>query len=156
MLDMAHSRYTIHIHPLAPAKTEVGADCNGCGVCCLFAPCPLGMLLSRRRSGACAVLRWDDALSHYRCGAIVSSQEVLTQAMPPVLRGMAPVLAPLLGRVALRWIAAGTGCDSDLEVEPASPHVQSAGGADTASPTMPASDLHALNSDRIVVRHPQI
>ena len=139
---MPHSNKTIHIHPMAPTKVAVGAVCNGCGVCCLFAPCPLGMLLSRRRSGACEALRWDDALSRYHCGAVVAAQEVLAQAMPRALQGLAPVLAPLLRRVGLRWIAAGTGCDSDLEVGPPNPASQHAGNSDTTSLTMPGSDLH--------------
>ena len=152
---MAHSQTTIHIHPLAPAKVEVGVACNGCGVCCLFAPCPLGILLSRRRSGACAALRWDDASVRYRCGAIVAPQEVLTQAMPRGLQGLVPLLAPALRRLGLRWIAAGIGCDSDLEVGPSiSLHGQSSVDADTASTTMATSDLYTPNSSRTEVRHP--
>nr|WP_315431398.1 hypothetical protein [uncultured Albidiferax sp.] len=100
----------LHIHPAAPAKPAVGAPCNGCGVCCLSAPCPLGMLLSRRRTGACAALRWDGQRSRYLCGAISQSENVLG----PRWRWM----APLLGRWARRWIAAGVGCDSSLQVEP--------------------------------------
>ncbi|MES2581991.1 MAG: hypothetical protein V4627_04690 [Pseudomonadota bacterium] len=114
MADTEHT--TIHIHPLAPAKVAVGAPCNGCGVCCLFAPCPLGMVLSGRRSGACDALRWDAALVQYRCGAIVAPHDVLAHALPRGLRWLGPALAPLLRRVGLRWIAAGTGCDSSLEV----------------------------------------
>jgi hypothetical protein len=114
---MAHREHTttIHIQPLAPAKVAVGAPCNGCGVCCLYAPCPLGMVLSRRRTGACGALRWDDGLAQYRCGAMTAPEHVLRQSLPRGLRGMAHVLAPLLRRVGLRWIAAGTGCDSSLE-----------------------------------------
>lgn len=151
---MAHTEKTIRIHPLAPAKVVVGAACNGCGVCCLFAPCPLGMLLSRRRTGACEVLRWDTALAQYRCGAITVPQEVLTQSLPRGLRGLAPVLAPVLRRVGLRWIAAGIGCDSDLEVEQPSPDMLDAGACDTASTTMPSPDL-PNPSHRIVAHHSQ-
>jgi hypothetical protein len=49
----------IKIHPDAPPKPAVGAPCNGCGVCCLAEPCPLGVILSRRLKGACVALRWD-------------------------------------------------------------------------------------------------
>lgn len=110
-----HTPITIHIHPLAPAKVALGAACNGCGVCCLFAPCPLGMVLSRRRTGACAALQWDATRTQYRCGAITAPQAVLQASLPRGLRGLAPVLAPALRRLGLRWIAAGTGCDSSLE-----------------------------------------
>jgi hypothetical protein len=84
----------IRIHALAPAKPAIGAACNGCGVCCLSEPCPLGVLVSRRRSGACAALNWDDAVARYRCGLADAKQT-------------------LLAALARRWIAAGRGCDSD-------------------------------------------
>lgn len=100
---------TIAIHPEAPAKPAWGQPCNGCGVCCLAEPCPVGMLLSRRRRGACAALRWDEASRRYRCGALVAPAEVL----PAPLRWAAPPFA----RVAHRLIAAGQGCDCDLELE---------------------------------------
>jgi hypothetical protein len=87
----------IRIHPQAPAKPGVGAACNGCGVCCLAEPCPVGMLVSGRVRGACSALRWDDAARRYRCGLMASSR-------------------PLLSRLATRWIAAGRGCDSSAEV----------------------------------------
>ena len=89
----------IRIHPLAPAKPTAGAHCNGCGVCCLSEPCPLGMLVSRRRSGACAALRWNDELARYRCGLVDTK-------------------LPLVAALARRWIAAGRGCDSTATVSP--------------------------------------
>jgi len=106
----------IHIQPEAAAKPGQGAPCNGCGVCCLSEPCPLGMLLFGRRSGACKALRWDAAARQYRCGAVTAPQDVMRQALPHGLRWLAPAGAPLLGRLAYRWIAAGQGCDSSLEV----------------------------------------
>ena len=115
MPQASHSRaptaewQVLHIQPGAPAKPALGAACNGCGVCCLSAPCPLGILLSGRRKGACAALRWDDGLQRYLCGAISQPADVLG----PRMRWA----APLLGRWARRWIAAGIGCDSTLEVQ---------------------------------------
>ncbi|MBX3606352.1 MAG: hypothetical protein KF788_13820 [Piscinibacter sp.] len=85
----------IRVHADAPLKPAPGADCNGCGVCCLAEPCPLGMLLSLRRTGACRMLRWDDGAGRYRCGALAA-------------RGWAPIVR--------RWIAAGRGCDCTLEI----------------------------------------
>lgn len=161
---MPHSKHTIRIHALAPAKAAVGADCNGCGVCCLFAPCPLGMVLSGTRTGACAAVRWDGVLAQYRCGAIVAPQEVLRLALPRGLRRWAPGLAPTLRRLALRWIAAGTGCDSDVEVLPPEPPWGSSpapghngpgsSGVETASTTMAESDLPTPNAGRTEARHP--
>lgn len=85
----------ILLHPEAPPKPAPGAACNGCGVCCAAEPCPVGLLASLRRRGACQLLRWDG--ERYRCGALLA----------------AGPLAPLLRR----WIAAGAGCDSDLVAE---------------------------------------
>jgi hypothetical protein len=113
---MAITEHTIPIHPLAPTKVPEGAACNGCGVCCLFEPCPIGILLTGKRSGACAAVLWQDSLGQYRCGAVVAPREVLLQALPKRARWLAPVLTPLLTRMGSRWISAGTGCDSHLEV----------------------------------------
>lgn len=87
---------TIRIHPAAPSKPVEGAACNGCGLCCLVEPCPLGMVLSRKRTGACVALRWSDGDQRYRCGAVDGPW----------------------GFLARRWIAAGSGCDSSLQPEP--------------------------------------
>ena len=107
----------IQIEVRAPAKPQLGEPCNGCGLCCLVAPCPLGMLLSRRRHGACAALRWDGGAAQYRCGALTQPGEVLRAALPHALRFFAPMLTGLLARASRRWIAAGQGCDSTLEAE---------------------------------------
>ncbi len=109
------SHRTIHIEPAAPSKPVAGAPCNGCGVCCLAEPCPLGQLLSGRRRGACTALRWEGGL--YRCGALSAPQAVLAQGLPRGLRALAGPLALLLVPLARRWIAAGHGCDCSLEVE---------------------------------------
>jgi len=91
----------IHIHPGAPAKPAEGQPCNGCGICCLAEPCPVGVLVSRRRHGACKALQWSDAGHRYVCGLMAARGEGL--------------LARALTRLLSRWIAAGIGCDSDLE-----------------------------------------
>jgi len=102
----------------APAKPAVGAPCNGCGVCCLLEPCPLGVVLSGTSQGRCQVLRWDARALIYRCGAITKSREVLAQRLPHWLRWAAPPLASVLAVLAVRWVAAGKGCDCDAELEP--------------------------------------
>lgn len=95
----------IHLHAAAPPKPPAGAACNGCGVCCAAEPCPLGVLLSRRLTGACVALQWDPIGSRYRCG-VVEDAAAYVRVLP----------APWARRLALRWIAAGAGCDSDAEV----------------------------------------
>ena len=109
---------TIHIHQAAPQKPAEGATCNGCGVCCLLEPCPLGALLSGRRQGACDALRWAEGEQVYRCGAISAPQAVLSEAMPRWLRPIAIGLSPVMAHLAKRWVAAGQGCDSTLEMAP--------------------------------------
>lgn len=99
----------IHIHPEAPPKPALGAPCNGCGVCCLAEPCPLGMLISRRRHGACRALRWSEADVRYRCGAISDPAGVLGPRWAWA--------AGVFSRLARRWVAAGVGCDADWEAE---------------------------------------
>jgi len=102
----------IHIHPEAPPKPPVGAPCNGCGVCCLAEPCPAGMLISRKRLGACDALVWsaasDTAPARYQCGLM------LRAAGPDGRAG------PFWRRMWLAWvrrlISAGSGCDASLEL----------------------------------------
>jgi len=99
----------IHIRTEAPPKPELGAPCNGCGVCCLLEPCPVGVLVSRRRHGACTALLWSGAQSRYLCGMVVAPQRFL-----PWLR---PLLQPLAARWARRLISAGKGCDAALQIQ---------------------------------------
>lgn len=139
--DMPHIARTITIHPRAPAKVALGTACNGCGVCCLYEPCPLGMLLSRRRSGACLALRWQQ--DRYRCGVLVDTRGVLSQALPRSAQWLEPALAGLLRRVGARWIAAGTGCDSNLQVDLDEPPSTTMGHPDSSIPNdAPARQPH--------------
>ena len=78
--------------------------CNGCGLCCSVAPCPLGMWLSKKRLGTCVALSWDDNLGRYHCGVVMAPKRWLPWLPEPVAR-----------RWAKRWIAAASGCDSDLQ-----------------------------------------
>ena len=85
----------ILIHPDAPPKPALGARCNGCGVCCLAEPCPVGVIFSRRLRGACVKLQWEAASQRYMCGLMTG--------------------AAWRRRLVSRWIAAGKGCDAALE-----------------------------------------
>ncbi|MCU0763988.1 MAG: hypothetical protein MUF76_13790 [Hydrogenophaga sp.] len=106
-------RPVIHIHAEAPPKPALGQPCNGCGVCCLWEPCPLGQVVSRKRTGACRALRWDDAQRLYRCGVLTDTEALLGPRWQ--------WLARPLRRLAHRWIAAGVGCDASLEATPDAP-----------------------------------
>jgi hypothetical protein len=103
------SRQVIRLHPAAPPKPAESAPCNGCGVCCAAEPCPVGVLVSGRRSGACSALAWVEEAGRYRCGLVSAPRDVLP--------GLPRVLVPLVSRLARRWISAASGCDSDLVVE---------------------------------------
>ena len=105
----------VHIHPAAPAKPELGAPCNGCGVCCLAEPCPVGILASRRRTGACVAVRWDEAQQLYRCGMVEDPLRRLGWDRAP------RAWNTWLGRRLRRWIAAGAGCDASLTTGPPVP-----------------------------------
>jgi hypothetical protein len=102
----------IAIHPAAPPKPAEGAACNGCGVCCLVEPCPVGMLVSRKRRGACVALVWSEDEASYRCGMASQPQEHL-----PGWLAARPAMRSLASRWAKRVISAGTGCDSNLQPE---------------------------------------
>ena len=67
------------------------------------------MVLSGRRGGACAALRWDETQVRYLCGAISAPRTVLPRSLG--------LLAPLLGRLARRWISAGHGCDAAVSAK---------------------------------------
>ena len=99
---------TIQIHPDAASKPPQGEPCNGCGVCCAAEPCPVGMVISRKRHGTCKALMWNAAERRYRCGVVSEPQRYVA---PRWFGGW-------LARFAMRMIAAGRGCDCDLVVEP--------------------------------------
>lgn len=100
----------VWLHTDAPPKPVEGAPCNGCGLCCLAEPCPLGMVVSRRRQGACVALRWDDTRARYLCGMVVDPGSVLSVRH-------CWLIAPLAW-LARRWIDVGAGCDADLTCPP--------------------------------------
>jgi hypothetical protein len=98
-------KQVVRLELAAPDKPEVGAPCNGCGVCCAAEPCPVGRVISMRRSGACKALEWDG--ERYRCGFLLAPERYI-----PL-----PLARTALRAWAGRVIAAGAGCDSDVEIE---------------------------------------
>ncbi|UTH75213.1 hypothetical protein [Chromobacterium sp. IIBBL 290-4] len=92
----------IWLQAAAPAKPAPGQPCNGCGVCCAAAPCPLSRLLLGHKTGPCPALKWETP--HYRCGLIMHPRSHLRR-LPAWLE---------LGfrRLARRYLAIGAGCDS--------------------------------------------
>lgn len=98
----------IAIHAAAPPKAALGAPCNGCGVCCAALPCPLSRLLLGHRHGACPALTWEGAARRYVCGMVTQPARFL--------RWLPRRWSAFAGRRCARWIAAGRGCDSVIEV----------------------------------------
>ena len=94
----------IWLHSDAPTKPAHGQACNGCGVCCAAEPCPVGVLLSRRTQGACVALVWNTRQQAYRCGVVDHQWRALPRWLAQAWR-----------RLALRWIAAASGCDCSLQ-----------------------------------------
>lgn len=99
----------VWLQPQAPPKPAEGAPCNGCGLCCLAEPCPLGVLVSRRRKGACVALQWSDADGRYWCGMVADPGRVTGWKHPWAVRAQSAL--------ARRWIAPGLGCDARLEAD---------------------------------------
>jgi len=99
----------LQVEPQAPAKPALGQPCNGCGLCCLAEPCPLGIMLSLRWRGACRMLRWEAGPQRSSADTATSPSASRTRRL---LRG-------LWNRLVRRWIAAGSGCDAALEVQQA-------------------------------------
>lgn len=99
----------IHLSVQAPPKPEVGAACNGCGVCCAAATCPVARLFLRQRQAPCRALQWDAAAQRYHCGMMLAPAHYLP--------GLPRALDAVFRRCIRRWIAAGQGCDSQVEVE---------------------------------------
>jgi hypothetical protein len=61
------------------------------------------------------MLRWDDTASGYRCGALTPVCDDLSGATSAGTRSLGTRLrAQLVGRL----IAAGKGCDCDVELDP--------------------------------------
>ncbi|WP_342590556.1 hypothetical protein [Rhodoferax aquaticus] len=72
------------------------------------------MLISLKRTGACHALIWSAPDVRYLCGAVYAPEQVVRERMPGRLSTFTPLVAKALRRLALRWIAVGEGCDSDL------------------------------------------
>jgi hypothetical protein len=62
-------------------------------------------------------LIWDEPLGLYRCGALLQPRQMLQSALPRWLQFLVAPLSAVLARMARRWIAAGSGCDSDLDAQ---------------------------------------
>jgi hypothetical protein len=101
---MTRHERIVMIQPLAPAHPGVGQPCNGCGLCCLWKPCPVGVVITRKTLGPCRALDWSAEQAVYRCGLLTSPHTFVPWLPQAVVR-----------RVARRWIAADTRCDANLE-----------------------------------------
>lgn len=95
----------IRLRADAPALPPYGSACTGCGLCCAWAPCPVGVVISRRWRGRCRALVWQT--DRYVCRALAQPERVWPWLPRAAL--------PLVRRWLRRAIAAGAGCDAHLE-----------------------------------------
>jgi len=94
---------TLILHAAAPPKPAEGEPCNGCGICCVAARCPVAWLFLPRGGGSCAALEWDGEAGRYRCGMV---------AYPANYIGWLPRRwEDRAGRWFAYRIATGRGCD---------------------------------------------
>jgi hypothetical protein len=100
---------SIALHAAAPDKPLFGEPCNGCGACCAAAPCPVSRLLLAHRAGSCPALTWRVDQQRYVCGMVVDPAGQL--------RWLPRSFVAIGSRACRRWIAAGTGCDFDAEID---------------------------------------
>ena len=100
---------TIELHVLAPHKPAYGLGCNGCGVCCAAKPCPVALVFLLQWRGRCRALLWQEEARRYVCGMVVCPDRYI-YFLPARWRAR-------FGSWAVTRIAAGSGCDSTLEVE---------------------------------------
>lgn len=98
----------IELHADAPAKPAAGEPCNRCGVCCAYTPCPIARLFLFQFKGSCRALMWQEE-GHYACG-MVQEPDRFSLLIPNTFRVRA-------GKLFAKRIAAGTGCDADIEIE---------------------------------------
>lgn len=87
----------------APAKPAYGQPCNGCGVCCLAAQCPISTAVFGRVP-VCPALEPVEA-GGYRCGLI---------AAPGPYLDLPPHWAALTGEAFGVILGAGSGCDAAM------------------------------------------
>jgi hypothetical protein len=103
------SRQVIYLQQAAPPKPELGAPCNGCGVCCAVSPCPVARVFLWRFSGACPALEWHAGDQRYLCGMLARPANYV--------RWLPTSAQPWFARRIRRWIAAGIGCDATVTPE---------------------------------------
>lgn len=101
--------HTIELHRDAPAKPQLGAACNGCGLCCALEPCPVAQVFLWQFRGACRALTWRQEARRYVCGMAAQPEEHL-RWLPRAWHAWA-------GRFFASRIAAGSGCDCAAEVD---------------------------------------
>lgn len=99
----------VELHMLAPAKPDDGLPCNGCGICCAAAPCPVAHVFLFQFSGKCRALLWQDGENRYVCGMAVCPDRYVS-LIPQRWRERT-------GKFFASRIAAGTGCDFAAEVD---------------------------------------
>lgn len=92
----------------APQKPRTGDACNGCGVCCALETCPVGRVVFFRKKGPCPALAWETGRTRYVCRLVGQPRHHM--------RWLPRAWCDAAGGLIARAIAAGQGCDCDVEV----------------------------------------
>ncbi len=87
----------------APPRPKFGEPCNGCGLCCAYAPCPMAEFYLWQLKGWCRALEWHAGEKRYLCGLVAAPDRHIWY-IPRFLRNAA-------GRYFSRGVARGSGCD---------------------------------------------
>ena len=61
--------------PDIPEPPGEGAPCNGCGMCCVLALCPLAAM-AKAKGPPCEHLLWHKVERRFRCEMVVVADEV--------------------------------------------------------------------------------
>ena len=110
LLKMSSPQFQlIELHQNAPPKPRPGEPCNRCGVCCAAEPCPVAYVFLFQRKGRCRALVWEEESNGYSCGMVVHPDD-FSRWIPKFSRRW-------LGDYFAQRIAAGQGCDSNIEIE---------------------------------------
>ncbi|CAN5163893.1 hypothetical protein BH11PSE11_BH11PSE11_17960 [soil metagenome] len=106
-IKLRTERTVIYLHPAAAPKPAIGAACNGCCVCCAIETCPVARVFLLQVRGPCRALQWKAVGQRYVCGMMENPKDHI--------RLLPKRWEPWFRRRVRRWIAAGIGCDSNVE-----------------------------------------
>lgn len=98
----------LQVRTEAPAKPNLGENCNGCGLCCIYTTCSIAKLLLWKFTGTCSALQWNAQNQRYECGLLTNSQDYIFKRFPQIFH------EKFLKIFIKNSIKAGSGCDCEI------------------------------------------